>query len=251
MPAAVHAPLINPTGFMFKERSTEPTAFTAVNGTNSPFSPRRLNAIHNMSTETIHMRPYSRQSPERTQEPKISLPNRDEWNAVRKASEHDHQPVSPTVSPTSSDLNHSPTSPPKRKRSSSAEEYRSSSSLDEPSSNRPRLDSYAPSRREVSPNTAAQVQQLAMEPSHPRTLPPMDRPDPERAWPQSHNGPHNGYHESHRRDSRTMDLSSEGMLHSEAHMPAMDDPHRLERSSTIEMTRAGVQVDPKKRKRVS
>ncbi|KAF2636038.1 hypothetical protein P280DRAFT_163341 [Massarina eburnea CBS 473.64] len=250
MPAAVHAPLINHAGFMFKERNGELPAFTAVNGRTSPLSPRKLNAMNGMSAGTIHTRPYSRESPEQPQDPKAPVPSREEWGAVRPATENGHKSVSPTLSDEDESIN----SPTKRKRSSSAEEVRPyPDPSQEPTISRPRLDSYAPQQRGDSPNTIAQVRQLTMEHTQSRTLPPLDRTaDSDRAWPPPRNGPHNNYHEAHHRDPRPMEPSSDAMNRESQHdsqVVTMEGPNGFERSSTTEMTRAGVQVDPKKRKR--
>ncbi|KAF1955622.1 hypothetical protein CC80DRAFT_87932 [Byssothecium circinans] len=250
MPAAVFAPLINPTGFMFKERTGEPPAFTAVNGRTSPLSPRKLHGMNGTSTETIHMRPYSRQSPEQPQESKVALPSREDRPPVRAGTDNSTNSIH-SLSPTSSEHDNSPTSPTKRKRSSSSEDERSYHSPGGPVVSRPRLDSYASQQQGDSPTTISQVHQLTMERPPSRTLPPLDRIETDRTWPPPHNGPRNGYHEAHHRDPRPMELASDAIRdsHTDIHMPAMDSSDGFERSSTTEMTRAGVQVDPKKRKR--
>ncbi|KAF2690719.1 hypothetical protein K458DRAFT_426170 [Lentithecium fluviatile CBS 122367] len=251
MPAVLHAPLTNTPGFMLNERTAEPLlpAFTAVNGRASPPSPRKLYAMNGMTTETLHVRPISRHSPERAQDPKASAPTRDDWNSVRNGPENGHQNGRP--SPSLSDEGQSPHYPGKRKRSSSAEDSQSDNSPEgSVVVTRPRLDSYAPPTRDNSPNTVAQLQQLAMEHPQSRTLPPMERPDSERSWAQSRDVPHNGYHDSQHRDSRRMEhdgMNTHSASHSE--LNGMGDPNDLDHSNTTEMTRAGVQVDPKKRKR--
>jgi hypothetical protein len=260
MPVALHAPLTNTPGLMLKERTEEPLVpnFTAVNRKTSPTSPRKPYPVNNMSNpDSNHTRPTSRNSPEQPQRHQGAL-TRVEWGPVRNVPDNDRQ--SGRSSPSPSEEDQSPTDSGKRKRSSSAEDRPPDQSLDGALATRPRLDSYAAAGRD-SPNTVAQVQQLAIEyPQQvaveypqPNTLPPMERSDPERAWAQSHD--RNGYHEVQRRDPRPREPSHDNMRpHSAsyAQLNGVDDSDELEQhSSTTEITRAGVHVDPKKRKRVS
>lgn len=81
----------------------------------------------------------------------------------------------------------------------------------------------------------------------------MDRPETERSWAPSHDTSRNAYSDQHR-DSRPMEHSQDGSYSStgpQTQMSGLDLPNGLERSSTTEITKAGVHVDPKKRKRVS
>ncbi|KAF2441698.1 hypothetical protein P171DRAFT_76751 [Karstenula rhodostoma CBS 690.94] len=219
MPSMVHAPLIN-TGF-FKDKTGEhlASAFTAVNGRNSPPSPPpRLNASNGMTTNTLP-RPVSRHSPEESK-PRMSA--RDNWSPPRPAvgarqqngyqnghqnghqngyqndPQNDHNGHSngqrngnSSTSPTLSNHDSPPLSPSKRKRSASTEGDHSQSPPDGAAGPRRHLESHAPTGRGDSPNTIAQVQQLVMDHQHPRTLPPVDRIDADRSW-----APYNGYHES-------------------------------------------------------
>lgn len=255
MPSVVHAPLINTTGFMFREKTTESvSAFTAVNGRTSPPTPRNLNGMNGMSADSIHVRTLSRPTPEQTQDQKVPLPGRDHWNSTPRVSENGYPNGQHSVSPSLSDQDRSPRSPGKRKRSSSVEDDRSYPSPDDSSVSRQRLDSYASVGRDDSPNTAVQAQQLAMDHSQPRARPVMDRPESERPWDPSQATSHHGYQETQRREPRLTEHPQEGMhpnSTSQSQASAVDASNGLERSNTTEITRAGVQVDPKKRKRVS
>lgn len=237
----VHAPLVTSTP-LFKDKPADhlAPAFTAVNGRTSPPSPQRPNGVNGMSTNSVHLRALSRRSPEHPPDLKIPLPTR-EWSTASSVIEverpnghqNNHQnghanghpnsnPNSPeqngyanghqnrdSTSPTTPEQSRSPTSPGKRKRSFSPENDRS---------HRQRLESSR------SPDSV-QIPQVPVDPSHPRTLPPMERIETDRAWAPPHELPR--YHDS--RLPTTLDS--------------------LELSGTTEMTRAGVQVDPKKRKR--
>lgn len=251
MPSVVHAPLINTPSFMFKDRPGEQlaSAFTAVNGRTSPPSPRNLNGLNGMNGDSTHVRPPARQTAGQPQERRVPSPNRDDWKSVQTVPENGQQNRQRS-SPTYSDQGQSPTSPGKRKRSSSSEEDRPYHSPGESVPSRRRLDSYASVARSDSPITVAQVQQLAMDHQQSRTLPPMDRADS--PWPPSRDGP-NGYPDPQNRDPRPMEPPQDNM-HPNSGPPSQlngIDPNGPERSSTTEITRAGVQVDPKKRKRVS
>jgi hypothetical protein len=239
----VHAPMMNSVGYMLKEKTGDAvvSAFTAVNGRSSPSSPRRLNGANGngMTVDTNHVRPLSRQSPEHSQEQKAPLPRRDEWASAPRVSENIQQNGQQnghhSVSPSLSDQDRSPRSPGKRKRSSSEEDNRSYHSPDGTSvPSRPRLDSYVP--KDDSPPNAN------MEHSQQRTLPPIDRADHDRGWQrrESHDMPHSNYSNDHHGDSRDMETSPD----------SMNNYSGMVNSDGVEMTRAGVQVDPKKRKRV-
>lgn len=254
------------TGF-FKDKTGEhlASAFTAVNGRNSPPSPPpRPNASHAMTTIT-HPRPVSRHSPDHPQELKSRMPARDKWspprptvpanqqnghhNGHQNGNQNGNQKGNSSNSPTLSHPDTPPLSPGKRKRSTSTEGDRSPPSPNGVLNQRRRLDSHVPIGRSDSPNTIAQVQQLVMEHPQARTLPPSDRIDNERSW-----APYNGYpepHPQHRDLLRTTDSDLLQNSVSPAQISVVDAQNGLERSSTTEITKAGVQVDHKKRKRVS
>jgi hypothetical protein len=266
MPSVVQTQTINSIGFMLKDKSEGPivAAFTAVNGRTSPPSPRRLNNTNGMTTENLHVRPLSQHHTEPPPDQKGSLPGRESWTpAVRQpenGGQNSHYSVSP---PSSSEDERDGTihSPPKRKRSSSAEDDRSYGSPESaPVQARRRLESYTASARDNSPNRLPQVRHLSMEHPQTRTLPPIDRADYDRNWPPrethpvsptkwiSRDSPPNGVHH---RDHRGMDHSRDPNSTSPTHNGMLDSHHLSDPSSTTEMTRAGVQVDTKKRKRVS
>ncbi|KAF1975943.1 hypothetical protein BU23DRAFT_566151 [Bimuria novae-zelandiae CBS 107.79] len=253
MPSMVHAPLFNPGYFKDKTGEHLASAFTAVNGRNSPPSPPRLNGINGMIPNNTQPRPVSRDSPERQQAPKPREPARDNWSPPHPVAEAVHRNGhDSSSSPTLSDQDRSPLSPGKRKRAHSSEGARSHPSPDGVPVQRRRLDSHAPTGGRDSPNTITQVQQLVMEHPQPRTLPPVDRIETERPWVSSHEASYNGYHESQpqRRDLlRTTELDSNHESMSQAKMSEVDGPNGFEPSSTTRTTAAGVQVDPKKRKR--
>ena len=269
MPAVLHAPLTNTPGFMLKERTAEPLApaFTAVNGRTSPPSPRKLYGMSGMNGDSIHVRPIARTSPEAPQDPKGPAAPRDEWSVVRNVTENGHQ-NGRAPPPALPDEDQSSAHSGKRKRSGSPEDSQSDLSPEGSLVTRPRLDSYAMVGRDESPRTVAQVQRLNLDNSQARAqlnlkdlqaraLPPMasqDRPETERSWTQPHDASHNGYRDHQHHDARRMDRSHDDMnSHQNPHaqLNGSEDPNDHEHSSTTEMTRAGVQVDPKKRKRVS
>lgn len=253
MPSVVQTQTVSSVSYMLKDKSGEPivSAFTAVNGRASPPSPRKLNGANGMTADTIHVRPHPQSHPEQLQDQKLPLSARDDWASGRRPSENGVQNTHYSVSPSLDER--SPHSPTKRKRSSSVEDDQSYHSPDSvPAQARRRLDSYASGTRDSSPNTAPQVHPMAMEHSQQRTLPPMDRAEHDRNWPpRDSQDPNN----AHYPNSRVVEMPQDGM-HPQS-VPgsqangSMDSQHSLERSSTTEITRAGVQVDPKKRKRVS
>ncbi|KAF2710637.1 hypothetical protein K504DRAFT_431399 [Pleomassaria siparia CBS 279.74] len=277
MPSMVHAPMMNSVGFMLKDKSRDVpvSAFTAVNGRTSPPSPRRTNGTNGTNStngtnntngnssngnsntnstngntnsnansnananananvtipETNHVRPHSRPSAEQSQDLKGPQSGRDEWNAAPRASENGQQNGHHSVSPPLSDQDRSPQSPGKRKRSSSEEENRLYQTPDGTAApTRRRLESYA-ARDDSPPNPT-------MEHSQQRTLPSIDRVDHDRSWQQRESQDvHGSYSSAHHRDSRDMETSPDSM-----------NPHSASQlnSDGVEMTRAGVQVDPKK-----
>ncbi|KAF2178102.1 hypothetical protein K469DRAFT_718585 [Zopfia rhizophila CBS 207.26] len=255
MPSVAQAPLINTVGFMLKEKSVEPVraGFTPVNGRTSPTSPPRTNGINGMNSDTIHVRPLSRNSSEETQDRKVPLPLRDEWNppaprVIENGLQNGHQ----ITTGVSANTTASPDSPGKRKRSSSFEDDRSYHSQDGGSvGSRRRLDSYTSVDRDDSPNTISQLQATAMQQSQQRNY-PMDRA--EQNWPpRDTNGTrHGSYSEPQHRDAH-METSQDSMNPSPTSGPqiigAADSQNLIERQGATATTRAGVQVDPKKRKR--
>jgi hypothetical protein len=96
-----------------------------------------------------------------------------------------------------------------------------------------------------------------MDHSQPRTLPPVDRIETERPWAASHESAYSGlpretYHEAppqHRDLLRTTEPESIHDAPNQALLNVADHPDEFKPSSTTRTTAAGVQVDPKKRKR--
>ncbi|KAF2018058.1 hypothetical protein BU24DRAFT_164138 [Aaosphaeria arxii CBS 175.79] len=260
MPSVVQTQTISSGSYMLRERPAEPpvSGFTAVNGRGSPPSlpePRRVNGTNGMTTEPVLPRPLSQiHSPPLEQKP--PLPVREEWAAHRPAENgaarhHNHHSVSPTLPPP---RDGSPQSPGKRKRSKSTEissPYPSPTG-DSTQSRQHRLDSYASASRDDSPQSISQARPV-MEPPIQRTLPPMDVAERDRAWPpqESHNRSPESYPDPQYRDPRAMEPNREP--NREPHPGTIPQSNgstiESERSSTTEITRAGVQVDPKKRKR--
>ncbi|KAF2466997.1 uncharacterized protein BDR25DRAFT_72223 [Lindgomyces ingoldianus] len=257
MPSVAQAPLMNSVSFMLKETSVEPvvSAFTAVNGRTSPPSPRRTNGVNGMSAETIHVRPLSHNRADETQDRKGTLPGREDWPSVPRAAETGVSNGHHSTSPQSVDRRtRSPESPGKRKRSSSAEDEFSSTQSPDSTSFQPRrrLDSYVGVSRDDSPQTTSQTQTSGMEHSQQRPFPPMDRADHDRNWPPRDSKEFvRATYESQPRDPRRMESQQDSMSTSPTDDPQMmgatDSQNPGERSSTTEITRAGVQVDPKKR----
>ncbi|KAF2872669.1 hypothetical protein BDV95DRAFT_606258 [Massariosphaeria phaeospora] len=252
MPSVVHAPLLNTPGFMLKEKSGEPlvSAFTAVNGRASPPSPRSLHAMNGMTSDTIHVRSFPRNSPDRNQDPKAPLLGRDDWNPGPRLSENGLSNGHHSLSPSRS---RSPDSSAKRKRSSSTEDGSSYPSPPSPNGSPPsrrRRGSYGPGSGHNSPNTALPTHAYSLEHQQ-RTLPPVDRREHDRNWHSrdSQDGTQRNYPDSRHRDPRSIEEASRdlnGGLHSD--MNGADSPDD-EQGNTTEITRAGVHVDPKKRKR--
>ncbi|KAK7177984.1 maltose O-acetyltransferase [Paraphaeosphaeria sporulosa] len=263
MPSIVQATLINSGFFKDKTGEQQASAFTAVNGRNSPPSPTpRLNPFNGMTT-TTQPRPVSRHSPEESK-PRMSA--RDIWSPPRPAAgalqqngvqngnsngllnghSNSHQNGDSSTSPTLSNHDSPPLSPTKRKRSPSAERD-SQSPPDGAVGAHCRLDPHAPTGRGDPPNTIAQVQKLVMDHQHPRTLPPVDRIDTDTSW-----APYSGYHDPQpqRYDLlRTTDSHLHQTSASQSQISVVDAQNGLERSSTTEITKAGVHVDRKKPKR--
>ena len=246
MPSIAQQPILNPSGgFMIKDRAGEPskTGFTAVNGRTSPPSPRKANGVNgmngmngmNMSSDTIHVKPLLRTSTEDLQEQKVPLPAGDDWNQSGRRT-------------------NSPPSPPngygKRKRSGSVEE--------EHSYQHNEVDSALPRRRlsidrDDTPHAVSRNQPGPIE--GPREYPPMEHPEHDRSWAarDPRETVHNTTSELPHRDSRgfdSLDRANTSPPNGSLSMGSVDSPISVERSNTTEVTRAGVQVDPKKRKRV-
>ena len=82
-----------------------------------------------------------------------------------------------------------------------------------------------------------------------RSLPPLGRPDAERRWQtEPRELPHTGHQHFEHREPRPTDPIRNGMP-PDAHGP-MDSTTENELDDSTEVTRAGVHVELKKRKRV-
>ena len=199
MSAVLHMPLVNTAPFMLKDKIGESFA-PAFTAVNGRPSPTSPN------TSTTSQ----------------SMPA---WSSVSR--DPASRPASHSISPTITNGDRSPDSPSKRKRSHSLEpDYARASSRDWGAL--PRTSLTAPYHDQKQP----------AEP-HQRTLPPIDRPDPERRWTSDPNS-----YEAQHRDVHTL----EPMQTSQPPSSAKTEPSVYEESVT-ELTRAGVQVEMKKRKR--
>jgi hypothetical protein len=236
MQSMVQTQTLNNISFMLKDRAAESIAspFTAVNARPPPPSPPRLHGMNGMASDPSHLRPYSQPHTEHPQDQK-PLPSQEHWQPPPRPQENGHYSASPTLD----ERDRSPHSPPKRKRSSSAEDGHSYHSVNSaPEQSRRRIGSY-PSP-EGSPST---VEAMTMEQQQQRTLPPMKHSEHERPW--SSRDPHDaGTSNSHYREDGGSSRGNGSM--------DPEHPSHMESSSTTEVvTRAGVVVDTKKRKRVS
>jgi hypothetical protein len=244
MPSVVQTQTVSSVGFMLKDRPGESIApaFTAVNGHSSPTTPRRLNGTNAMTVDTVHVRTLPHAQADKVPDQKALPLRQNEWALRHRPTENGTYTGHHSGSPPFDDPHRSPNSPSKRKRSSSLDEDDSSPDSAH-GQRRPRLDSYVVVAEDHSSNSVSRAPPDTMEHPRPRTLPPLERPEHERGWPSrdlSNTSP-TGYAEGQGRDYHQ-------------HEGAHDDFHaysdHMERSSTMEITRSGVQVDPKKRKRV-
>ncbi|KAF2117859.1 hypothetical protein BDV96DRAFT_405120 [Lophiotrema nucula] len=259
MPSVVQTAVINSSApYMLKERPQEPvvSAFTAVNGRTSPPSYLGPNGVHGVTTESQAVRPVTNSHQALDRAPSSSnLPSRNGWAPAPRVIENGYQNrhhQSGSVSPPLSSTQGSPTSPGKRKRSGSSEESSSDTSQDgTDSQGHPRLDSYEyhssnhTGRAQTAPMDSQQQQQ--------RTLPPIERPGNERGWTQQpQDARSNAYPEQHYQDARAMEHTHNiinGNPAQASQATSQPDTQDSMELSTIETTRAGAQVDPKRRKR--
>lgn len=263
MPSVAQQPIPSTNvGFMFKEKHGEPliSGFTAVNGRTSPTSPRKTNGVNGMNSDTIVVRPLSRRSSDEVQEQKVPLPIRDDWNHSARPTENGLQnghkrttPPTTTTEGVGSPVNGFG----KRRRSSSQEEEEYHSHNVDPTQSRRRLDSYKviSIEKDISQNNMSHNHSGPME--NARDYPPMERHKHDRSWaardPREtvHNGSSEPSHRDHHGGDGHNDSQASSPDQGSPPMGGVDSQGLGERSSTTEITRAGVQVDPKKRKRVS
>ncbi|KAJ4307394.1 hypothetical protein N0V94_009738 [Neodidymelliopsis sp. IMI 364377] len=150
------------------------------------------------------------------------LPSMTTWGSVPL--EVSSRPASHSISPTMTHGDKSPDGPSKRKRSHSIEdELRLRGSSKD-----------WPTPAKVSPTLPYPDQRPSLEP-HQRTLPPLDRPHPERRWTAEPNG----YQEHHQHDPRVLEPPHT--------MPPsqMSDPHDYDDGAT-ELSRDDQQSESKK-----
>ncbi|KAF2280636.1 uncharacterized protein EI97DRAFT_3659 [Westerdykella ornata] len=242
MPSVVQTQTLNngSIGFLLKDNPPEPVVagFTAVNGRATPPSPPRLNPINGMAPACPHMVSYSHHSTGTPQEQR-PLPSSEHWQSVPSAPQSKHSSTSPILV----DGERSSHSPIKRKRSVSGEDDRSTSSpIPSPQQTRRRVGSYP------SPETSPPMASSATMDQQQRTLPPIS---------QAVAGHDKKWSVAEVEASKPVPYQDPQEPHPTPHYqtpgPATIDHSQQtsQVSSTTEITRAGVQVDPKKRKRVS
>lgn len=222
MSTVLHMPSFSSSPYGLPEKNVESfaPAFTSVNG-RSPTSPP-------------------------TNEQRLPFPvvnaNR---TSVSRAPDHVYRSSTSSASPTSSEGDKSPTSPNKRRHSDSEE------------------DSYV----QISPidatagrysSTQYQSGKLpSMENPQHRTLPPLDRLEAERRWAtEPRDMPYNGYQELQPREPRPTEPQTTESRSTEPRSAVAQGPmgnvselHDHEQTNVVDATRAGVQVEPKRRKR--
>lgn len=212
MSTMLHMPSFSsaPYGLQEKNVETFAPAFTSVNGRNS------LSPASNDQKPTL-------------------APLGTAWSPVSRPSASRYQPASNATSSSASSGESSPESPSKRRRSGSREDTA-----------RPSPDvSAALAGHQSGPSPpVTRDGPVTMENPQQRTLPPLDRPEVERRWatePREVRQHH---------EPRPSDLfHNSGPSAPRPSLGQMDDLNSFEEGAT-ELTRAGVQVELKKRKRV-
>jgi hypothetical protein len=244
---SVAQPFINGVDFGHKDKLGEPLrtgGFTAVNGRGSPPQPHqtnRVNGTNGMSaSDNITVTPIVRNSSEE-QDRKVPVPQRQYLDTNGTG----HRVVTPPTGTNGAERS-TTDSPGKRKRSDSEE--RSNGYHDYENSAPParrRLPSYDSVQEDDSPTNTSQSLPTSIER-------PVERSGS--AWQtreRAESMNESQFAEALQRDSRSMEShgdrngSPDGSITADG-----DNPEQGDRSSTTELTRAGVQVDPKKRKRV-
>lgn len=178
-------------------------------------------------------------SPTDDQKPPIATGTKP-WTPVPRPSGNSyHSPSSDSSASTVSSGEGSPDSPNKRRRSASEEDDHFRRSPDE---------AVTASRQLPPPYQTTGRAGTTMEPPPQRSLPPLGRPETERRWAtEPREMSHNTYQDFQRREPRPTEP-----FHavSPTRMHAKTDLNELEDANATEVTRAGVQVELKKRKRV-
>ncbi|KAF2809466.1 uncharacterized protein BDZ99DRAFT_28939 [Mytilinidion resinicola] len=246
---SVAQPFINGVEFGHKDKLGEPvrTGFTAVNGRGSPpqHKTNGVNGTNGMpASDTINVTPISRNSSEE-QDRKIPVPQREDWQ-YSTTNGHGHR----IVTPPNGAERPSTGSPGKRKLSDSEEEANGYHTYESSTSQaRRRVASYDSVQEDDSPNTVSHSVPVSIEHTTERsgsTWQPRQRAE-------SMNDSQFAealQRDSRQRDSRSMESEDRNGSPDGGSMTADGDTRNQgDRSSTTELTRAGVQVDPKKRKR--
>jgi hypothetical protein len=215
MSAVLHMPSFTSSsyGLHDKNESFSPT-FTSVNGRSS-------------------LSPTDEQKPPIAAGPKPWTP------MPRPPGNSYHSPSSDSNASTVSSGDGSPDSPNKRRRSGSEEDDHFRPSPE---------GAVTASRQLPRPFQSTGRAGTAMEPPQQRNLPPLSRLETERRWAtEPREMPHNNYQEFQRREPHPAEPFR---AVSPTRMPGTSDPNELEDPTATEVTRAGVQVELKKRKRV-
>ncbi|KAF2490777.1 hypothetical protein BU16DRAFT_134671 [Lophium mytilinum] len=244
---SVAQPFINGVEFGHKDKLGEParTGFTAVNGRGSPPQPHKTNGVSGTNgmpaSDTINVTPITRNSSEE-QDRKVPVPQREGWQ-YPTTNGNGHRIVTPPngVERTATG------SPGKRKRSDSEEEANGYRAYENATSQaRRRVASYDSVQEDDSPNTVSHSLPVSIE--HPVERSGSTWQSRQRA----ENMNESQFAEALQRDSRSMESNGDrdGSPDGGSMTADGDTQNQGDRSSTTELTRAGVQVDPKKRKRV-
>ncbi|OCL04520.1 hypothetical protein AOQ84DRAFT_116079 [Glonium stellatum] len=257
MPSVAQGPLTNGVDFVHKDKVGEPliSGFTAVNGRGSPPQAHKTNGANGtngMNNDTIHVRPLSQQSPDETQDRKVPVSQKDDW---RFASPNGNG--ARVVTPPSSYSRDSVESTENRKRSSPDDEEENTYHPHDTNANQPRrrVDTYDSAPRDESPNTIHHGLPMSIEHPLQHSYQSVNGERSDRNWQTREAvGTMNESQlaEALQRESRSMESPSggaEGSPEDSSMAAGGDMQNTAERSSTTEITRAGVQVDPKKRKR--
>ncbi|OCK81464.1 trimeric LpxA-like protein [Lepidopterella palustris CBS 459.81] len=255
MPSVAQEPLPNGVDFLHKDKLGEPmrSGFTAVNGKASPPQAHNTNGIHStngMTSDTIHVRPISRNSSEEAQDRKIPVPPKDDWHYPTNG--HGHRVVTPSTGSRRDSVDSSG----KRKRPSSDEEEDNTYHPQDTAAaqSRRRVDAYDSAPGDDSPSTVSHGLPISIEHPAQRSYQSVDGERGDRTWEtcEGAGSMNETQFEALQRDSRSMESSTgriNGSPEDGSGATGGEGQMLAERSSTTEITRAGVQVDPKKRKR--
>ncbi|KAF1940187.1 trimeric LpxA-like protein [Clathrospora elynae] len=193
-------------------------AFTSVNGRSS-LSPIDEQKPPPLATEATNWSPVSRPAAE------IAYHSLSSESSISTASSGEKSPETPN----------------KRRRSVSEEEDRLQRSPDE---------TAAAPRQLPRPYLPANRDGLTSMEAPQRNLPPLTRPEGERRWAtEPRELPHNSYQEFQHREPRPERLNNGMLPISPTRMDRVGESLEMDDTNAMEVTRAGVQVELKKRKR--